>query len=164
LPEAEPSNSINEKTGTRVIEGKAHSEYIGHDNCNVLVVDDDLDILECYKMLFECEGFCVDTASNAAEALGKARDRRFELAILDFNLPGMKGDVLAMKLLETNSPMRLIFISGHNEAMVNVVNRGINTKFFMKPIDPESLLTAAKSALNDSNVRDIIEPPMVQAV
>ena len=157
------SNSTNEETGTRVIEEKSHIDYNGLDACNVLFVDDDLDILECYKMLFECEGYRIDTASNASEALEKAREMRFKLAILDFNLPGMKGDVLATKLLETNSSMQLIFISGYNEAMVNVVDRGFKTKFFMKPIDPESLLTAARSVINESSVFDVAEPPMAQA-
>ncbi|MFH2109872.1 MAG: response regulator [Candidatus Bathyarchaeota archaeon] len=162
--EAEPSKNIIENTGTGVIEEKAHCLEDGRDTCNVLVVDDDLDILECYKMLFECEGYCVETASNPSEAMEKIREMRFKLAILDFNLPGMKGDVLAMKLLETNSSMKLIFISGYNDAKTNVVNRGFDTKFFMKPIDPESLLTAARSVINESHIFDVVEPPMMQAV
>jgi len=162
LPEAESSNKIIEKTGAWVIKEKAHGYEGGRDTCQVLVVDDDLDILDCYKMLFEYEGYCVETASTPSEALEKAKNRRFMLAILDFTLPGMKGDVLALKLLETNSSMKLIFITGYNDAKVNVTDRGFDTKFFMKPIDPESLINATRTIINESHNYDTLEPPMIR--
>jgi DNA-binding NtrC family response regulator len=143
-----------------VTDETAKSVVDDRETCNVLVVDDDIDILECYKMLFEYEGYCIETAATPFDAIAKARERRFMLAILDFTLPDMKGDVLAMKLLETNSSMKLIFISGYNEAKNSIMNMGLNTRFYMKPIDPEFLLEAAKSFFSEVHVYAGIEPTM----
>jgi DNA-binding response OmpR family regulator len=150
----------NKETRLNVTDEAANSVVDDRETCNVLVVDDDLDLLECYKILFEYEGYCIETAATPFDAIAKAWERRFMLAILDFTLPDMKGDVLAMKLLETNSSMKLIFISGSNEAKNNIMSMGLNTKFYMKPIDPESLLAATRSFFSEAHVYDVIEPTM----
>jgi len=119
---------------------------------NVLIVDDDADILECYTMLFELEGYHTEAALTPFEAMEKVKTSRFDLAILDFKLPNMRGDELALRLLEVNSAMKLVFISGHNDAKEILINRGLNVSYFMKPVDPESLLGAARTAFNSGNV------------
>ena len=113
---------------------------------NILIVDDDTDILECYKLLFEYEGYRIETVSTPNEAIQKAEGTRFNLAMLDYTLPYMRGDELALRLLETNGSMKLVFISGYNEAQMSILNKGLNIRFFMKPIDPDFLLKAARSA------------------
>lgn len=126
---------------------------------SILIVDDDPDILECYKQLFDYEGYRTETVSTPSEAIQRAEETRFNLAILDYTLPHMRGDELALRLLETNSSMKLMFISGHNEAETSIMNRGLDTRFFMKPIDPECLLGAARSVLHEDrlmHVNDVI--------
>ena len=122
---------------------------------NILIVDDDTDILECYKLLFEYEGYRIETVSTPNEAIQKAEGTRFNLAILDYTLPYMRGDELALRLLETNDSMKLVFISGYNEAKMSILNKGLNIRFFMKPVDPDFLLGAARSVLNGSEPIDV---------
>lgn len=124
-------------------------------NFNILIVDDDTDILECYRLLFECEGYRIETVSTPKEAIRKAEKTQFNLAILDYTLPYMRGDELALRLLKTNGSMKLVFISGYNEAQMSILNKGLNIRFFMKPIDPDFLLKAARSVLNGSELIDI---------
>ncbi|MCB2171946.1 response regulator, partial [archaeon] len=57
----------------------------------ILIVDDDEDILELYKLILEDEGYRVDTAKNGKEALEKALKNSYYLALLDFVLPDIKG-------------------------------------------------------------------------
>jgi DNA-binding response OmpR family regulator len=121
---------------------------------NILIVDDDTDILECYKLLFEYEGYRIETVSTPNEAIQKAEVTRFNLAILDYTLPHMRGDELALRLLETNDDMKLVFISGY-DAKTSILNKGLNVRFFMKPIDPDFLLGAARSVLNGSEPMDV---------
>lgn len=123
-----------------------------HDNRNILIVDDDDDIIDCFKFIFECEGFKIDCAHSPDEALKKARDKKYVIAILDYILPNMRGDELAEKLNSIDDSINLIFISGYTDAEETIIRKGINAhSFFMKPINPESLIDAIKSIA--------VEPP-----
>ena len=50
---------------------------------NILVVDDDPEIVSFLKRGLIYEGYSIDTASDGAEALKKAREREPDLVILD---------------------------------------------------------------------------------
>jgi FixJ family two-component response regulator len=123
-----------------------------HVNRNILIVDDDDDIIDCFKFIFECEGFKIDCAHSPEEALEKARDNKYVIAILDYILPNMRGDELAEKLSSIDDSINLIFISGYTDAEETITKKGISAyRFFMKPINPESLIDAIKSIA--------VEPP-----
>jgi CheY-like chemotaxis protein len=57
----------------------------------VLVVDDEQDIVELCRLLFELDGFEVDTASNGIEALDRARRSNPDLILLDVMMPVKDG-------------------------------------------------------------------------
>ena len=123
-----------------------------HVNRNILIVDDDDDIIDCFKFIFECEGFKIDCAHSPDEALKKAREKKYVIAILDYILPNMRGDELAEKLNDIDDSINLIFISGYTDAEETINRKGISVyRFFMKPINPESLIDAIKSIA--------VEPP-----
>ncbi len=118
-----------------------------------MIVDDDNDIVDCFKYIFECEGFEIESAQSPDEALDMARENKYVIAILDYILPDMKGDELAEKLLKIDDSINLIFISGHTEAEETINRKGIHAyRFFMKPINPESLLDAIKGITDSPNV------------
>lgn len=117
-----------------------------HVNRNILIVDDDDDIIDCFKFIFECEGFKIECAHSPDEALNKAREKKYVVAILDYILPNMRGDELAEKLRDIDESINLIFISGYTDAEETINRKGISAyRFFMKPINPESLINAIKS-------------------
>jgi DNA-binding NtrC family response regulator len=110
-----------------------------------LIVDDDDDIIDCFKFIFEREGFEIESAQSPDEALDKARENKYVIAILDYILPNMNGDELAEKLLKIDDSINLIFISGYTDAEETISRKGISAyRFFMKPINPESLIDAIK--------------------
>jgi len=57
----------------------------------ILVADDDADILQLVSLRLEQVGYEVVRASNGADALRLARERRPALCILDVQMPGMTG-------------------------------------------------------------------------
>jgi len=57
----------------------------------VLVVDDEANIVELLSVSLKFQGFEVDTATNGAQALDRARDARPDAVILDVMMPGMDG-------------------------------------------------------------------------
>ncbi len=57
----------------------------------VLVVDDNRDAADSLAMLLGIWGHLASVAYGGASALAKARDWRFDVAILDVGLPGIHG-------------------------------------------------------------------------
>jgi DNA-binding response OmpR family regulator len=57
----------------------------------ILLVDDEFSSLEVLALLIGQEGYEVITASDAEEALARLREKRVDLVITDFWMPGMSG-------------------------------------------------------------------------
>ena len=57
----------------------------------ILVVDDDVDTCRNLSDILADMGYNVDTAHNGPEALEKVRQRAYDIALLDFRMPGMTG-------------------------------------------------------------------------
>lgn len=64
----------------------------------VLVVDDNDDIRDALAMLLQRNGYAVETAESAFEAIGKCGAGDFEVIISDIGMPQMNGYELARKL------------------------------------------------------------------
>ena len=57
----------------------------------ILVVDDDPQIRRVMRVTLTGQGYEVDDAKNGESALEKLREQRFDLVLLDMNMPGMGG-------------------------------------------------------------------------
>lgn len=88
-------------------------------------------------------------AANADEALAFAKQDAFDLAILDFNMPGRDGLDLAAELLALKPAMPLAVISANHQVEVVTRAREVGATFLQKP------LTAAAMAdfLNEASRR-----------
>ena len=64
----------------------------------ILIVEDDSDILEVLKLMLEYEGHKVVTAKRGAAALEAAREKAFDVAVLDISMPDMSGIEVAQAL------------------------------------------------------------------
>lgn len=60
-------------------------------DARVLVVDDQAEIREMTAMILEGAGYRVLAAASGPEALRELRRHRFDLVLLDINMPGMDG-------------------------------------------------------------------------
>ena len=80
----------------------------------ILIVDDDEDILELYKLILEDAGYSVDTANCGNEAIEKALKNDYYLALLDFILPDIKGTEIATMLYLEKKISRVLFITGYS--------------------------------------------------
>ena len=78
----------------------------------ILVVDDDQDILELYRLILEDAGYIVDTAICGKEAISKALENNYYLALLDFVLPDIKGTDIAKELYLREQINSVLFVTG----------------------------------------------------
>lgn len=112
----------------------------------ILCVDDDLDTLKVRKLLLGTAGYSVLTADSGAEALRiLAQGIDADLVLLDYMMPGMKGDELAAKLREQYPRIRLIAVSAVGQlplTFLELVDSNVQ-----KGHDPEDLLSTVSAVL-----------------
>ena len=65
-----------------------------HVEKEILVIDDNEQMLSILKTYLEHDGFKVQTCPSAVSAIALAKEHRFDVYIVDYRLPGMKGDAI----------------------------------------------------------------------
>ncbi|MBT3284821.1 response regulator [Candidatus Bathyarchaeota archaeon] len=127
--------------------GEAASEEMAGVS-SILVVDDDKNLANTFKLILQSVGFQVDTAATGLQALYKSNSIKYDLVILDMNLPDMLGDEVAEKLKEQDENVNIIMITGYSsfKDSLDMNDLGID-EVLMKPVPPEDLVKITKKAL-----------------
>jgi DNA-binding response OmpR family regulator len=125
-------------------------------SARILVVDDDVKIQSLIKRSAEAAGFAVVQAFDGAPGLALATAERFDLILLDINMPAMDGrDVL--KRLKENSrttDVPVLVYSGRNSQHDRVVALELGAADYIdKPFD-SGALTRKIARLIEKNVRE----------
>ena len=128
----------------------------------ILTVDDEPLIQKQIGRVLERHGHEVFSASQGVEALKLAGAKRFDLALVDYNLPLMDGLEILQKLREIQPGCVRILITGmlNLELAIKAVNRGEVTRFVEKPFKNDQLVGAIDEAL-DTRLR-MVEVARVQ--
>jgi len=79
-------------------------------NAVVLCVDDEAVGLSVRKAMLESQGYRVFTAANGPDALALFSAEPIDVVIVDYKMPGMKGDIVAesMKWLKPFVPILML--------------------------------------------------------
>ena len=115
---------------------------------SILVVDDDKNLANTFKLILQSVGFQVDTAATGLQALYKTNRTKFDLIILDMNLPDMLGDEVAEKLKDQDPDINIIMITGYSSFKDGLDGNELGIdEVLMKPIPPEDLVKITKKTL-----------------
>lgn len=118
----------------------------------ILVVDDEQSICYVLKLNLELEGFSVDTACSAEEAL-KMRLERYDLLLLDVMMERMSGFELAkvIRSREQLSQTPIIFCTAKDteEDLLEGFDSGADD-YIRKPFSMRELVARVKSVLHRS--------------
>ena len=82
-------------------------------NARILVVDDEPQIRRVMRTTLVARGYMVSTARNGEEALDKVREERFDLVLLDINMPGI-GGMEACRIIRSQSEIPIVILSIRN--------------------------------------------------
>ena len=113
----------------------------------ILVVDDDPQIRRVMRTTLTGEGYEVDDARSGEEALEKLRAGRYELMLLDINMPGI-GGIETCRQVRANSDMAIIMLTVRNteQDKVQALDAGADD-FITKPFSTPELLARIRAAL-----------------
>jgi two-component system KDP operon response regulator KdpE len=116
-------------------------------NARILVVDDEPQIRRVMRTTLVSRGYMVSTARNGEEALEKVRDERFDLVLLDINMPGM-GGMEACRIIRSQSDIPIVILSIRNEERekVEALDAGADD-YVTKPFSMPELLARIRAAL-----------------
>jgi two-component system nitrogen regulation response regulator NtrX len=117
----------------------------------VLVVDDEKNIRRTLRMVLEGEGYLVEDAGSAEEALTKLPEASPQLVIMDVKLPGKSGIEALERIMSGEfgqPPVPVIMISGHASFTDAVKATRLGAyDFFEKPIDRQRVLVSVRNAV-----------------
>ncbi|MGR3321556.1 MAG: response regulator transcription factor [Pseudooceanicola sp.] len=114
----------------------------------VYVVDDDQDIRSSLKRALGQRGFEVETFASARAFLSGYDDARVACLVLDYGMPGMTGLELQSLLNKNDSPLAIVFVTGHGGVpeSVQAMKEGA-VDFLQKPFRQSVLVERIHAAL-----------------
>jgi FixJ family two-component response regulator len=114
----------------------------------VAIVDDDELFRRSIERLVRSAGFTVEAFGSAEDFLERGDLDQIACAILDMRLPGMNGLDLQQRLIARPTPMPIVFVSAHEEAMtLAYAMRAGAIAFLKKPFDNSTLLDALSRSI-----------------
>jgi DNA-binding response OmpR family regulator len=113
----------------------------------ILVVDDEKDICDILQFNLENEGYEVDLANSAEEALSSLTDKH-DLIILDVMMGGMSGFKMAERLRKDGKSVPIIFLTAKNTENDMLTGFSLGGDDYMsKPFSVKELIARVKSVL-----------------
>ena len=77
----------------------------------ILIVDEEKDIGLTFKIILENDGFDIDYYADPTEAVEQFKPKRYDLTILDINMPKINGFELYDQLKLRDSNIKTLFIT-----------------------------------------------------
>lgn len=116
-------------------------------NPRILIVDDSAAVRGFHSSILRDAGFDVEEAANGYEALGKYFKNRFDLLLVDVNMPRMHGYELIRQIRQQHLsdfiPVIVISTESGENDYLEVFRAGANL-YLEKPVDPICLQLSAK--------------------
>ncbi len=116
-------------------------------SARILVVDDEPQIRRVMRTTLVARGYMVSTARSGEEALDKVREERFDLVLLDMNMPGI-GGMEACRIIRSQSDIPIVILSIRNaeKEKVDALDAGADD-YVTKPFSMPELLARIRAAL-----------------
>ncbi|MEI8372521.1 MAG: sigma-54 dependent transcriptional regulator [Planctomycetota bacterium] len=114
----------------------------------ILIVDDEFSIRDSLNHWFRKDGYEVQMAADAMEAIGAMQSSDFDVVLLDVRLPGMDGMRLLEQIRRTAPTVIVIMITAY--ASVDTAVRALKlgaADYVTKPLNPEELSHVVAQAL-----------------
>jgi len=111
----------------------------------ILLLEDNRILCESLKEFLELEGYSVDIAHRGPEVFDLTFKQRYDLYILDVNVPDIDGFDVLTSLKESGDETPAIYITALTD--INSISKGFEIgadDYIKKPFDPEELVIRIK--------------------
>ena len=120
----------------------------------ILIIDDDIDINNLFKLFLEYDGYNVDAFTDPLDALYSFRNNAYDLVLLDLKMPKMNGMVLYEKLQNIDPNLIFCFITANKEYIEHLKKSiaDIDKIVIYKPILLSELRSKVNSLLSEKKL------------
>ena len=122
-------------------------------HARLLWVDDEIEMLKAHILFLQKKDYEVLTASNGPDALDLCREQRFDLILLDENMPGLSGLETLMRLKEIVPNVPVVMVTKNEEE--DIMDQAIGSKiadYLIKPVNPNQILLALKKNIHQREI------------
>lgn len=119
----------------------------------LLWVDDEIDLLKAHILFLKKKGYEVDTASNGYDALDMCQKERYDLILLDENMPGLSGLETLARIKDLHPAVPVVMVTKSEEE--NIMNQAIGAKiadYLIKPVNPTQILLSLKKNIHSREI------------
>tara|TARA_R110002051_G_scaffold94647_6_gene164546 strand:- start:17910 stop:19580 length:1671 start_codon:yes stop_codon:yes gene_type:complete len=108
---------------------------------NILLVEDNQINIMVGRQILEKANLVVDVAFDGLIAVNKVKENKYDLILMDIQMPVMDGYTAAMEIRKFNSTIPILALSASVFLEVkNKIHQSGMNGFIFKPFDPEDLL------------------------
>ncbi len=118
----------------------------------ILLLEDDKILCDSLKEFLELEGYSVDVAHRGPEVFDLTFSKKYDLYILDVNVPEVNGFDVLSALREADDKTPAIYITALTD--ISSISKGFAVgaeDYIKKPFDPEELVIRIKSKYQSEN-------------
>ena len=121
---------------------------MGRSEPAILIVDDDPDVCHNMSDILSDRGYRVDTAHEGRTVLRLVQRQAYDLALLDFKMPGMDGLAICRELTRLHPEIVALLITAYPADVAPAEARAVGVRQVVpKPIDVPRLLERIEDAL-----------------
>ncbi|MEW5758240.1 MAG: response regulator [Candidatus Omnitrophota bacterium] len=114
----------------------------------ILLVDDEIDFIEMFKLRLESVGYQVVSSTNGKDAIEKASVEKPDAILLDILMPGIDGlEVLRQIRIKDEKVPIFIVTAFSNEARFNAASKYNATGFIVKTADLKKEIDSITNAI-----------------
>jgi CheY-like chemotaxis protein len=111
----------------------------------ILVVDDEAVVCDSIRKVLALDQHEVEAAASGQGALAAFQTGKFELIVIDYEMPGMKGDKLAAAIKALAPQQPIIMMTAYGEALRLAGDFPLAVDLVMsKPFDLQELREAVR--------------------
>lgn len=123
------------------------------ENGRLLWVDDEIEMLKAHILFLQKKDYEVMTANNGADAIDLYRSNRFDLILLDENMPGLSGLETLTHLKEIAPTVPVVMVTKNEEE--DLMDQAIGSKiadYLIKPVNPSQVLLTLKKNIHQREI------------
>jgi two-component system response regulator HydG len=119
----------------------------------ILVVDDERAMQEALRDWLKEDGYEVGLASSGEEAIAQAKQKNWEVILLDLKMPGMDGLEALKRLKEVNPEAEILMMTAYAtvDTAVQAMKEGA-FDYLVKPFDPDEVEMQIKKIIQHKDL------------
>ena len=136
------------------MESRAHAVEVPYRNYPVLVVDDEQDNLDAFRLNFR-RIFDLHTALSGQDALEKMRERSFAVLVTDQRMPGMTGLEFLARAREVQPEALGILLTAYRDVdvVIEALHLGHVFRYVAKPWDFREMQASIQQTIEHYHLR-----------